>query len=102
VHREDSALTRCYTLADSLGHRIQLFGQPHVSCVGCGATFGGPGRVVDLADISSHLIEVAADALLDRGELTSAGRAVFVRLTPGFTGTLAQLLVVARAIGEPA
>lgn len=97
-----SALTECYLLAGDLGHRIQLFGHPDVTCVGCEANFGGGRRsVVDLAEITQHLIEMAADALVDRGELTPAGRAVFVRLTPGFLGSLAQLLMVTHALGGP-
>jgi hypothetical protein len=66
VVNEDSALIGCYTLADSLGHRIQLFGRPDVFCVGCGTTFGGgPGKALEWKKFRPHLIEVAADALLE-------------------------------------
>jgi hypothetical protein len=99
---EESALRGCYTLADSLGHRIQLFGRPDVFCVGCGMTFGGgPGRVVELEKVRPHLVEVAADALVERAELTPAGRAVLVRLAPSFVGTLAELVATVQAICAP-
>lgn len=94
VHHGTSALTSCYRLADELGHRILLGEPPSVRCAGCGVSFGGPGQGADAADINSHVIEVAAGALHDSGDLSMAGQAVLVRLAPDFTGTFAQLHVV--------
>jgi hypothetical protein len=99
VHGVDSTLNGCYRLASDLGHRISLWERASVSCV-CGVRFARSGQVADLADINAHLIAVSADALLERGELSPAGRAVLVRLASDFTGTFTQLLQTAQAVSD--
>ena len=85
--RSPTALAVCYQVASERGHRLELLGadadlRGQLICT-CGAT----------DELLSHLLEVAADALVDVGLLPSDARAELPGHPLLLSGTLAELLV---------
>lgn len=79
----------CYRFAGEQGHRLDLVGatadrRGELTCVACGATGSG---------LDTHLLAVAADALIEGGALPPAAGAELIQRAPSFDGTLTELIV---------